>query len=242
MGYGKINKEEAIRRNELFKKGIKVCSTCKRELSLINFSKDCSTKCGLSSLCKECQAEQRKRRKDKIEEWKLNNSDKIKNKQREYSLIRADKKKKYNDEHKEYFKLKRKEYENNNLEIVQKQRRKQHTKLTTRYKRYQTGAEERNLSFNLSLEEFDNLTKQNCFYCGEIITNEFGEQINGIDRLDSSIGYESGNVVPSCFICNRMKSNYNLSFWINKMKTIIEHVETNDAFKTVINNLTKETA
>ena len=66
MGTGSLTKEEAQRREELFKNGINVCSTWKRELPLSMFSKDSTTKHGLSALCKDCQREQRKRRKAKI--------------------------------------------------------------------------------------------------------------------------------------------------------------------------------
>lgn len=81
---------------------------------------------------------------------------------------------------------KKKEYETNNIEIVQKQRRKNKHNLKTRYRKYITGAKERNLPFELTLEEFDRITKKPCFYCGELPKDEFGNEFVGIDRIDSN--------------------------------------------------------
>lgn len=105
MGYGSITKEEAQRRESLFvEQGIKVCSKCKKELPIVMFTNDSTTKTGLSSSCKDCQKEQRKRRKDKIDKWKSENQERVKEKQHEYSITHAAEKKAYNEAHKEYFK------------------------------------------------------------------------------------------------------------------------------------------
>ena len=64
----------------------------------------------------------------------------------------------------------------------------------------------RDLSFNLSVEEFQQLCSSSCFYCGAPPSTKMhvkhGGFRNGIDRIDSSIGYEPTNVVPCCRICN----------------------------------------
>lgn len=84
--------------------------------------------------------------------------------------------------------------------------------------------------FTLSLEEFSNITKQNCYYCNsepvfpERFKNEFKqreiEYFNGIDRIDSSKGYILDNCVPCCSICNRMKSDLNQEFFLNHINKI----------------------
>ena len=84
-----------------------------------------------------------------------------------------------------------------------------------------------NKEFNLSFEEFTNLTKQNCKYCGakpifpERFKNEFKNRdityFNGIDRIDSSKGYDLNNCVPCCKTCNAMKSDLELN-------TFLEHI------------------
>lgn len=73
----------------------------------------------------------------------------------------------------------------------------------------------RNYDFNLSFEEFINLTKQNCYYCNKTplqickrkdTKGNLIEYIyNGIDRIDNDKGYELNNCVPCCKDCNRSK-------------------------------------
>jgi hypothetical protein len=81
--------------------------------------------------------------------------------------------------------------------------------------RYKNGAAERKLPFLLSEDYFRTLTKQPCHYCGrEPYTiakgcnhsKLGGYTYNGIDRMDSSKGYEEGNVVTCCKVCNYAKS------------------------------------
>lgn len=70
---------------------------------------------------------------------------------------------------------------------------------------------------DIGLAEFIFLVKSNCFYCGEkpsrIRSHEdcVGSVVcAGIDRLDSSIGYLTGNVVPCCKQCNVGKMDCSL--------------------------------
>ena len=82
-----------------------------------------------------------------------------------------------------------------------------------------SGAKRRNIPCNLSDEQIATIISKPCIYCGEQCSN-------GIDRIDSMKGYEEGNVVPCCIICNKMKNNYSLDFFkthIGKIyKTIYE--------------------
>lgn len=226
MGYGKISKEEAERRNRLFQCGIIVCGHCKRELPLSMFTKEKNKKNGHSSLCKDCQKEQRERRKGKIAEWFEANKEKVKAQRREYSKTHAEQKRKYNQSNKEYFKQKRKEYESMNLEKVQKQRRKQRRKLSTKYKKYKSEAEKRNVLFDLAYEEFEAIITQPCHYCKSLPEDEFGNKYTGIDRVDSSQGYTITNCVPCCDMCNWMKLDHSLEHWTSKMSQILSHLES----------------
>lgn len=77
---------------------------------------------------------------------------------------------------------------------------------------YQAGAEARGLSWNLSEDEFRRLTQLDCHYCGvEPRTRSKGHPTsggfvyNGIDRIDSALGYEPDNVLPACKLCNYAK-------------------------------------
>lgn len=65
---------------------------------------------------------------------------------------------------------------------------------------YKNGAYKRNLCFDLSEERCEELFNQPCYYCGYI-----SRTLNGIDRVNSDIGYSEDNVVACCKACNMMK-------------------------------------
>ena len=76
---------------------------------------------------------------------------------------------------------------------------------------YKISAKKRNLNFVLSKDKFKDFTKMNCFYCNEspkqIIKTKTGHGhyvYNGIDRIDSLLGYSDDNGVACCGRCNRM--------------------------------------
>ncbi len=66
------------------------------------------------------------------------------------------------------------------------------------------GASRRNLEFELTLEQFTELTEQRCYYC-----NSFTKDKShcGIDRMNNKIGYVLENCVPCCPDCNTWKSS-----------------------------------
>lgn len=87
---------------------------------------------------------------------------------------------------------------------------------------YKTTAKRRKIKFQLELNDFIRITSQSCFYCGDIPktynvydytkcaskeTYEKGQiSINGIDRIDSKVGYTVENCVPCCMNCNYAKN------------------------------------
>ncbi len=81
------------------------------------------------------------------------------------------------------------------------------------FAQYKRGAKRRSLKFNLSLEDFLNLTCQRCYYCDKLPSNVLkakergnGDYIyNGIDRINNSKGYSLNNCVPCCNMCNKGK-------------------------------------
>jgi hypothetical protein len=93
-----------------------------------------------------------------------------------------------------------------------------------------SGAEKRNLSFKLSSDEFKSLVIQNCHYCGDFPSRisphhnpEHSFRVNGIDRVNSSIGYEKGNVVACCRTCNVMKSDLSIEEFMIHVSKIFHH-------------------
>jgi hypothetical protein len=82
-----------------------------------------------------------------------------------------------------------------------------------RYQTYKSNAKKRNKKFNITRDEFCEYVGKKCFYCGEISV--------GIDRVDNSLGYVKGNMVPACETCNHMKWNLTKDQFIQKCKQIV---------------------
>lgn len=91
---------------------------------------------------------------------------------------------------------------------------------------YKTGAKERELRWELSDEYFKKLTSSNCFYTGKepssLSKAESGEiyLYNGIDRLDSYLGYTVENCVPCCKEVNKMKMDLPLERFYELCKVV----------------------
>ena len=82
--------------------------------------------------------------------------------------------------------------------------------------------------FQIDFKTFTGLVQQPCHYCKEIKENE----VNGIDRVNNSIGYTKENCVPACWKCNRMKHFYHPTFFLTKCKIMIkEEVPTKQFYK-----------
>ena len=80
------------------------------------------------------------------------------------------------------------------------------------YRGYKRHAKIREFEFEINKDLFRVLTSLDCYYCGcppsNCQTSYFnnGDFIyNGIDRIDSSIGYTVENTVPCCGTCNKAK-------------------------------------
>ena len=92
---------------------------------------------------------------------------------------------------------------------------------------YKYNANKRNLSFNLTDEEFKELIFSNCGYCGATPNNKsknrygHGDVIyNGIDRINNNLAYEKSNCISCCQNCNRAKykmSHQEFIKWISNI-------------------------
>ena len=98
------------------------------------------------------------------------------------------------------------------------------------YANYRYHAEERDLDFPLSKDDFKNLTKGTCVYCGVSPyqmysnTNLKSQYIyNGVDRKDNSLGYTLENSVSCCGICNDMKRRRSAEEFVLQCKAISEY-------------------
>ena len=78
---------------------------------------------------------------------------------------------------------------------------------------YKRNAKRRNIQFELTEQEFNDIRNKNCTYCGNIGPN-------GIDRVDNNLGYLLTNCVPCCTVCNKAKdvmSVEQFKNWITKV-------------------------
>lgn len=97
---------------------------------------------------------------------------------------------------------------------------------------YKRHARDRGIPWELSYEDVERIIQQPCVYCGTEKSNhkvtknlKEGYDHNGIDRVDSSKGYFSGNVVPCCKICNIAKSNMNQKDFIKWANRVAIHTK-----------------
>lgn len=103
------------------------------------------------------------------------------------------------------------------------------------FRDYKSRANAKNQQFTLTFYQFEEFISKNCYYCniepvehinkGKNTIYKF--KSNGIDRLDSNLGYIIDNCVTSCGRCNIMKNNM-------KYKDFIEHI--NKIYKNLSNN------
>lgn len=84
--------------------------------------------------------------------------------------------------------------------------------------------------FDLTLEQFIEKSSQNCTYCGAEPTPTRGYRswsayvnTNGLDRVDSGMGYLYDNVVPCCKYCNFAKSDRTVEEFKKWVKRLAQH-------------------
>lgn len=75
------------------------------------------------------------------------------------------------------------------------------------YNKTYKGARNRNIFWELSQKQFDDIVSKKCDYCKKQPTQMYSRKIyyNGIDRKDNKKGYTIENCVPCCSRCNKIK-------------------------------------
>ncbi len=158
---------------------------------------------------------QKPERKEVKKEWRENNADKV----LEYS--RAYRRRKMEEDIQGYLDHnaeRMKKWRENHPEWVGEFNKERRENIKYKFSTYVRSAKQRNIEFNLSEEEFTNIIKMNCNYCGEIDTIGF----NGVDRIDSDKSYNTENCVSCCKMCNYMKCALDKELFIY----ICEHIST----------------
>ena len=106
-----------------------------------------------------------------------------------------------------------------NPEMVRNWMRKYRQTPKGKFNSYKKNARARGLNFNITFEQFMWYWQKPCRYCGELIDTI------GIDRIDSKIGYEIGNIGPCCCWCNRMKMDHGDAEFLEKCKKVANFFE-----------------
>ena len=93
-------------------------------------------------------------------------------------------------------------------------------------------------------KEFREIVVKPCRYCGappsqlKRITYKSGTESSflytGVDRIDNAVGYEPNNVCPCCFVCNRMKSDYNEQEFYNHIRKILGNTDSKQKTEEVL--------
>jgi hypothetical protein len=103
--------------------------------------------------------------------------------------------------------------------------------IETHYNLKKTNAIGRNMAFHITIDFYKDLVSKECVYCGDKKENE----INGIDRVDSTQGYIESNCVSCCSICNFMKGELTQQSFLNQIKKIYKHrIDNNMEFESDI--------
>ncbi len=107
----------------------------------------------------------------------------------------------------------------------------ENNRLTT----YRASAEQRGLDFPLSREIFVRLLYHDCYYCGAPPNIHYAPHgrknregllpLNGVDRLDSSLGYTADNCVSCCTLCNRMKMKLGHNEFIRQCMKVAKFIK-----------------
>lgn len=98
---------------------------------------------------------------------------------------------------------------------------------------YKSGAKKRDIHFELDKQTFKELTTKNCTYCGseprlmafynKPLDYHAQYTYNGIDRVNSDLGYTVDNCVTCCQTCNISKSIMTVEQFRNWITKIYNH-------------------
>jgi len=96
----------------------------------------------------------------------------------------------------------------------------------SRYNTYKKNAIKRKIKFNISKQEFYDITSKPCYFCDGYSKYDMNNiPYNGIDRIDSFKNYDTNNIVPCCEMCNKMKMNYNVDLFLCHIEKISKYQE-----------------
>jgi len=92
-----------------------------------------------------------------------------------------------------------------------------------------------NIEVSITVEDYTKIISQNCFYCNDSPrkTERFSTRkyvntepvfANGVDRIDSLIGYTIDNCIPCCTSCNYAKHKLTQEEFFEKIRKIYKNL------------------
>ena len=189
-------------------KKIKVCSRCKEEKPITEFSKDKSTKDGHRSNCKVCRRKsQKKYYEDNREKERARSKKYIENNPEK----RKGTQKKYRKNNREKIKDYQKKYREDNQEKVRLQRFKRRARLR------EAKIEDFSHKDLLDFWSENEIKPQECFYCKKEMP-EGPEHIDHYIPLIKGGTHERENLRPSCASCNLSKHAKHPEIFMEELK------------------------
>jgi hypothetical protein len=203
-----LDEEQFIGHNDV---QTKTCASCRESNRLQDMKRDKEHRNELARI-----AEQKPERKAVKQQWNENNYEKVALKSMNYRhrQIEADV-----DQYLNKNAENAKQWRDNNPEKVAISNQNRLENIKIHYSNYIRSANDKNLVFGLSQDVFDEIIKAPCCYCGIIQERGF----NGIDRMNSEVGYVADNCVSCCQMCNYMKSSLSVDAFLGRVEHILTH-------------------
>lgn len=89
--------------------------------------------------------------------------------------------------------------------------------LPAKYRTYVARANQKQLEFDLTIDEFEQLMSLPCVYCGDA-------NARTIDRISSRGGYTKDNTQSCCYMCNMMKHLFESESFVSQVKKISRYL------------------
>ncbi len=98
------------------------------------------------------------------------------------------------------------------------------------------GALKRKLDWDLSYENWQQLTDQPCSYCG----SSSSKRRTGLDRMNNKKGYYLENVTPACWECNRAKNTRTVEEYVRHCFQVSQHMSQMHALMLQIQDISRD--
>lgn len=176
---------------------MKKCNKCLEEKTEDNFKVQNKNTGSLMAECKQCT-------KIRLMKYNIEHADRIKAQKKEFY-----------EKNKDKIREARQKYLETSREAINNKKRQYIKTLEVRFSAYKSSAKQRNIDFNLTIDQFSELWQKPCTYCHADVNTI------GIDRIDNNLPYQAGNIISCCFVCNNIKGDLSKEQMIEHLSKII---------------------